>query len=385
MRFREAIKMKKKKALIVTWFSDSNFGQVLQAYAMQTIFRKLGFDTTILLYQPDMQNSNWLSYYSRNHTHFANSNHQLRQTLFEVFVRANLKFTHPCANLAEVKQILNQNQYDVFVCGSDQIWNPDCYDPVHYLDFGAEYKQPRIAYAPSICDESLIPLYGRTIDMMARSMEKVDYLSAREKTGCSIIHNLTGRTAFNVLDPTLLLPARTWFQFAYPFPRKRTYILCFFLGNIKTFEKDIQTIQQKRKIDDVIVIQNKSMEKSETFKTITSLEPKGFITLMKHASFVCTDSFHGTAFSINLHKQFFVFQRKVTGLKGKDLTYHNVHRVTDLLEILELNDRIIRHGEDSSSILKQADLDYTCIETKLRKQRKKSWAFLRNAVKENEL
>lgn len=81
----------------------------------------------------------------------------------------SFKKTYPCSNIEEVKKFLDKKDISICFCGSDQIWNPTCYDPVYYMDFGQEYKFSKVAYAPSIISKEQLKYYSTTLQKMKQS------------------------------------------------------------------------------------------------------------------------------------------------------------------------------------------------------------------------
>lgn len=216
-------------------------------------------------------------------------------------------------------------EFDAFVCGSDQVWNP--YYPqtsmIDFLQFAPEHQ--RIAIAPSIGISSL-PESRKEI--YRQWISSIPHLSVREDAGASIIRDLTGRQAKVLLDPTFGLTKEEWLSFAKK-PKtvpQKDFVFCYFLGNLtRSYVKRIKRFAKEQGYEIVDVCDVHDL-------TYYDVDPQEFVWLLANAKAVFTDSFHGTAFSVNLQKPFVVFDRveggasmssritsvlKKTGLEGR--------------------------------------------------------------------
>lgn len=214
--------------------------------------------------------------------------------------------------------------YDAYICGSDQIWNPSfCdMDDNYFLSFAPKNK--RIAYAPSF-GVSKIPSYAKR--EYKKRLEGITKISIREKTGAKIIKKLTNQDVPVVIDPTFLVSKEKWLEIANnsDIDLPSEYIVTYFIGiddYIKQYINEIKTKYPNYEIINLVFDQ-------------TNLGPCDFIKLISKAKFVFTNSFHGLAFAINLNIPFAV------GKTLKDFGGNSAFsRMEDLLEILELSDRI---------------------------------------------
>ena len=264
-------------------------------------------------------------------------------------------------------------QFDIFISGSDQIWNPNHLDSFYLLDFAANKK--KIAYASSIgvreIPENLKIVYSKYLQSYSQ-------IGLRETVGVNIVNELLGvKKAIKVVDPTFLLSSQEWRKLANlsKLEYKDNFLFCYFIGNRKRYEEYLKNVYLQSGCSKIIVFC--SMENSRTrFKSIPNiiyLKDSGmedFVYLISQAKIVCTDSFHATAISINLQKNFVEFLR----FNDKDGKSQN-SRITDILGRYELTNRIyspnnieylnaihyqkkmevLRHDiEDSVMFLKQA-------------------------------
>lgn len=186
------------------------------------------------------------------------------------------------------------------VAGSDQLWNPTSLyvDPMYYLRFAPKGK--RISFATSLGHDFIAPFNE---EKLKKWINEVDCISVREDSGVKLIKNLCGRTALHLLDPTLLLDGNTWRNYLAIPRQKSKYILAYFLDAPSEQAKQcIGRLKEKFQCE-VIAIPYEHTDMSYADKLVPS-GPLDFLSLVDNAEMVVTDSFHGTAFSINLHTPF---------------------------------------------------------------------------------
>lgn len=216
------------------------------------------------------------------------------------------------------------NDYEVFFCGSDQIWNPT-YSTTTEMAFLSFAKDRSIALAPSF-GLSFIP-----DDIKSKYKEWLNFikvLSVREKEGQKIIMDITGRESVLLLDPTMAIDVEKW-KYISKKPKTllpKNYILCYFLGEIdKAYYKSIEIFAKKKGLELVMLF---DIQKTEYY----TFGPDEVLYAIDHADYVLTDSFHGTVFSILFKKNFYVFDRKEGNLSMSS-------RIETLLNKFDLNDR----------------------------------------------
>lgn len=215
------------------------------------------------------------------------------------------------------------------MCGSDQVWNSAVFyvDPFYYLRFAPREK--RIAFAPSF-GRNYVPDYNRK--KIARYISELKCVSVRETSGAQIIKQLVNRDAVVLLDPTLLLNAEEWTSaLALNASADSAYLLAYFLDKPsgQTVEK-IKKISKKQKLK---IICLPYVFDEFDFGNPANAGPCKFVEYIKNAKFVCTDSFHGTAFSLNFNIPFYTFERNYKNA-GKQSA-----RIESLLEMTKQTDR----------------------------------------------
>lgn len=333
-----------KKIGIVTWFESENMGTNLQAYALYEKLHNLGYNVSLISY---FRYRSWgLSSQVKNlleklgvlnflRMNFGNAVSRKRKIRIYKFLHKNVK----------IERIYSRRQYlsllerfNIFISGSDQIWNPNCLDSFYLLDFAIDKK--KIAYASSI-GVSAFPEDMKNV--YSKYLGSYSYIGLRETVGVNMVNELLGiNKAIKVVDPTFLLSSHEWRKLAKlsRLEYKCDFLFCYFIGNRKEYECYLKNIYSKFKYSKIIVFC--SMENSETkFKSIPNiiyLKDSGmedFVYLINQAKIVCTDSFHATAISINLKKDFVEFLR----FDDMDNKSQN-SRIIDLLGRYKLTDRI---------------------------------------------
>lgn len=357
---------------LMTWYTYYNYGTSLQAVALNKAINKLGNRTVIIKYIPKgnvkkINNIKDISLKIKNKIYNQNVNSSERNMIFEKFLDANIRQTELCNTYAELKEL--NEKFDAFVCGSDQIWSPLVFDDKYFLSFADEYKI--ISYAPSMGSNKIENLI--IADKMKELISRFKYLSIREETGKKIIKDLTGKDAKVVLDPTLLLNKDEWKKFENVKVLNKInnkYILCYFLGDSNKYFKQIEKYAKNNNLTiyNLPVFKNKKINK---YNINENIGPAEFISLIKNAECVFTDSYHGTIFSINFNKKFYTYKR----FKDNDPKNQN-SRVLDILNKFELNNRLI----DNRLIINNDDIDYTNVNIKLKELRNDSINYLKQSL-----
>lgn len=333
-----------KKVGIVTWFESENMGTNLQAYALYKKLQNLGYDVSLISY---FRYKSWrLSSRIKNmfeklrilnflRMNFGSAISRKRKIRIYKFFRKNIKIER----IYSKKQYLDLlNKFDVFISGSDQIWNPNCLDSFYLLDFAINKK--KIAYASSIGVNSF-PDNLKSI--YAKYLKSYSKIGLRETVGVNMVNELLEtKTAVKVVDPTFLLSPNEWKELAKSskLRYKGDILFCYFIGNRKEYENYLMNIYQKSGCSQIILFcsMENSAIKFKSIPNIIYLKDSGiedFIYLIDQAKIVCTDSFHATAICINLQKDFIEFLR----FEDTDSKSQN-SRIKDILERYKLSNRI---------------------------------------------
>ncbi len=344
-----------KRVAILTRRAGYNMGSTLQAYAMYKMFNKLGYDVEILNYDEYARFLSWrikpfvFNIFNKipfiSHTKIVNKYFPLKHFFaqkqkFEEFESKYFPLSKKkYRNSSDLKKTIGK--YDVYVCGSDQIWSPMMYDPVFYLDFVP--KKPNIltiAYAPSlgVTDINAISVNAQ------RLIKNIQFISCREAEGAKILSKIVGYEIPVVLDPTLMINKDDWESIkAEQNLTHNNYILTYFLhtrfyqNNIPN--KFINKLKKQTGLK-VINIQMHNMEQIvNADEHIFNAGPADFLTLINNASFIVTNSYHCCIFSHIFSKHFFVFEKF---RKDNDKDDQNP-RLHTLLKIINKQEALIKN------------------------------------------
>ena len=371
-----------KQVGLMTWYQYENYGSVLQATALYYTVQKLGFQPKMIQYVPrgnrEVVPSNIISYYImkvinklRNYPNIIYTSTE-KSKLFSEFSKKIFTETTCVKTFPELAGL--NDVFDVFICGSDQIWSPLCFDENYFFPF-VEVERKLISYAPSLGISKIENLYIEK--KMKKLATRFAYLSCREEQGVQILRSLTGKKVEHVLDPTLLLNKEEWEILTGQDKNKKSikeaYILCYFLGNPHTYDSFVQQLSEKLQLP-FYVIPQYTWQKKEKHAVSFEIGPSEFLELLKNASFVCTDSFHGTIFSLNFNIPFYALRR----FKANEPKNQN-SRLESVLKKTSMYNRLVdyKNDIDEKEIL---NIDFTEANEVLENEKKHSLNYLRNAL-----
>ena len=371
------------KVAILTFIRAYNHGAVLQCYALHKKLRDLGIDNEVLDYNPTyfrkvynlehISKWRWFpgSYVERT-PKFIHMKWRLRKRNrnFGSFIQTNIRLSK--------KQFLSPEQinqgelsYQAYLVGSDQVWHPTMTegDPVFFADFPAAQKARKLSYAASF-GVSEIPDEFR--DEYIRRLQGWESYSVREESGAKILSDLLGIQSSQCCDPTLLLEKRDW-EIVMKKPKsKAPYILIYYVSACKKLIEKAKQLAAETGCKLVALTSAGSYEqlmgtyeKEHSIQCQNTAGPDEFLGLFSNAEYVLTDSFHGTVFSLMFHRPF---------LTLTDQGWAKNNRASDLLEYLELEDRILEH--EQAQIEKSVPWDQ--VDEKLREYRERSVDYLKH-------
>lgn len=371
---------------ILTFHNAHNYGAVLQAYALRTKLRTMGFDTYIInyrnqkiensykeklqvprekfsLYHPRMMLINLKITIKRYlDVRCAQPYWKHRVFAFERFINEVL-LEGNCKNIS--KESLKNLEIDVFICGSDQIWTSYLtggLDEVYFLDF--ETKAKKVVYGASRFG---IEFSGDEENFFESKLMNLYAISVREKSLAEKLSNICGRHIETVLDPTLLLTKEDYFCIEEKINITEDYVLAYFLVEDEMLMKCAEKVAELLRIKLIEIHYYKQRYKKDIQKKrkqIADCGPGQFLAYIKKARYVLTNSFHGVVFSVIYHKKFYA-------------VYNEDNRKDDLLNQLQLQER---HIFAETKIDISSDIDYFSSDKKLYEMRKKSILFLKNAL-----
>ncbi|MEY8688212.1 polysaccharide pyruvyl transferase family protein [Bacteroides sp. AN502(2024)] len=328
---------------ILTFHKTTNYGAILQAYALQKTLENEGFKVSII----DYHNNRIYGYYDyriRSCNHYKTMigkiiRYHYNKAIwlrFEAFRHKHIKLSPSCQTLNELQNV--ESVYNAVISGSDQVWNPNAI----FQDFDAyllgTVSCKKIAYAASAGNVMLWEKYLKTYWNL---LHRFDAISVREADMVHPVRELSQQEVTLVCDPTLLLEQSDWVSIEQNELNKSLpngYILVYFLGRNISVPTTALALQKKTGLP--IVSIGRKIKGAYRPK----VGPAGFLSLFHHATYILTSSFHGTVFSIQYQKPFLVF--------GNGAYNSRMHT---LLNHLNLQERLITNNCSIGSILSDID------------------------------
>ena len=360
------------KVGILTFHRASNYGAVLQAYALLKSVSGLGHDCSVVDYRSD--------YMEKLYGPFPFSNTNIKQKIgvvlnapvrisrkraFDKFRRSYLATSKPY-NASTVSEA--EKEYDAFIFGSDQVWNNKLNgDDANY--FGKFVNKACLyAYAASIgrIDDKIA--YKKMYSEMLKRFQKV---GIREQNGVMFYQEITQNQAREVIDPVLLLTDQTWKKLATKVGENKKYILLYHLQGGRTKVNECAHVLAKKTGLPIVDVQSWMKKYPHNVEINYNMSPEDFLGYILNAEYVVTDSFHCTAFAI-------IFGKKIWCRTDSMVSFEN-SRVGNLLLKMGLETRVI--PMDSAAWCYNEEIDYSKVWNKLELLREDSLSYLREMLK----
>lgn len=370
------------KVGLITFHGSHNYGSVLQAYATEKLVEKLGYDCEIINFRMKSQKE----YYSLLKTNYGlwtfgqdvlmlpiHGKRKERARKFEEFISNFHLSGRELSNYEDLKEV--SDKYDIYLTGSDQIWSnriPELvksdkdYTGVYFLDF-AEESKPRVAFSSSIGEINIEDLKKKK-----EWLDKFSQISTREKYGVDLLTKITGKDIKLTIDPTLMIDKSVWSELVgHERLIKEKYIFLYTLRGYKNGRLWAQALEDfsARTGLKFVCVSPFFPIKSKAALNVPEAGPKDFLNLIANAELVFTDSFHGTAFSINFNKPFYSF----TGTKAGD------NRKLEVMKLLGVEDRAIEKLDEIKSI-SDYSMDYSMCNENLGRLRNAGVKYLGDAL-----
>ncbi len=367
---------------------NNNYGSMLQSFATQKMLDGYGINYELLSYKkkytplfalkslPRFLNGViWQDKLNeRRKKKFLNKHPELKKEVSErtnAFNRFRENFfSAPIITYYGYNELQEQSKkYSAFIAGSDQLWSPSGL-PTNFYNLMFTYDDAiRISYASSFGVKK-IPWYQRR--RTKNYLNRIQFISCREESGSEIVKDLTNRDVPVVADPTILFTGDEWEQML---PSKRVqegqYIFSYILGTDKKYREEVLRLSKETGLPIVSIHQYVDADLDFGDVSVTDAGPAEFVDLIRNAEYVCTDSFHGSVFSILCHRKLVIFNRYSDNSSSSKNT-----RIDNLCGKLGLSDRRF-----SGDIIKDAkgDIDYSIIDNKLEDIRIESREYLEQA------
>lgn len=360
---------------LISYHREPNYGTMLQAYALaeaikqlnctceyidyyemnkRSLFRKILGGLFNKLYRILNLPERWeFDFFYR--TEFKKIRNKFKSFHSLYIPRSSKEFFHDT-----IYQI--EHEYDYFIVGSDQTWSKalnQLETNINFLQFVRDTNKKR-SYAPSIGTTTIDDIYK---ERLKKELFTFKYLSCRERPNCNFLSDLLGREVEYVLDPTLLLNSKDWDKIAATSIIPGDYILAYILGEKQCISDFAEKLGQEYNLPVYYILTRPYYLKKE--KLLDNVGPTEFLSLIKNAKYVITDSFHGSIFSINYKVNFYSFSKRVEGGDND--------RIITFLRELDLEER---YHEDSDMSVKP-NIDFDEVHIKLNLLRETSQRYLK--------
>ena len=374
------------KVGILTFHNAHNYGAALQAYALKMCIQKMGHDVTIVNYRnPKIEEQypkqlrpkftkkilnpkNWKQFvYDTIRGIYGQKAWSRQWTAFDQFITEKL--------LDNDNRLISINDFerlhkDIYILGSDQIWSSfltGTLDPVYFGKF--KKKEKVISYAASLANGKIAENEEKTfVDWV----KNIDTISVREEKLADQLRKLTGREIVTVVDPTLLLKADDYEKISRTerklpdgkLPTEEKYVFAYFVVEEKAVEECAKKVAGKLGLQ-LIELHYYHMPEIGAANQFADFGPGDFLTYIKNAEIVITNSFHGTVFSIIYGRPFYSVYKK----NG---------RVDNLLEFLQIPEKHVSSADEIDEI---TEIHYEDVHKRLAEYRESSLQFLRENLK----
>ncbi len=361
-----------EKVGIMTFHGADNYGAVLQAYALHEWLKKNGYTPEFIDYRSrayekyDLFRSNRykkrpvfavedLLNYTKN---------KARKNNFQAFRKEHLTISETVfTKEADLDAV--SDKYDWYICGSDQIWNPTInrgLDTAFLLNF-VKNNQKKIAYAPSL---GVDHLGNRDLIAIEEAIRSFHAVSVREEQGVDILQPYCNKKINCVCDPVFLLDESDYTSICKPAEGGK-YVFLYIVGSARQNRHIIsyaQKLAENKKMHVIYIIDGNKTLFHIKGENAFGCKVEKFLSLIKNAELVISNSFHATAFSVILKKQFVTFSKQGTS-----------SRMYNLLKEFKLLNRVF-----SNDLTIEEEIDFQYSNSIIEEMRKNAEAYLRAAL-----
>ena len=380
-----------KRIGIVAPHRYSNYGTLLQAYALSKVISDSGYDCEYISYSVAYKHSIFERIWNKikricgvapQSMQKSNGIDDLsfwRSEDFKPLVHASNQFYHQYIPHSECvynpKTIWKANgKYSKFIAGSDQTWSMEHYSDekgFNFLSFARRWKR-KYAYAPSLGTTHLTEEHKR---VLAKYLPSFRAISCRERSNSEELTRMLKREVTYVVDPTLLIGKKEWLRLANKvesLPNK--YILAYILGEKACISEFAEQIGKEKGIPVYYVLTRPKYLAMP--HCLTDMTPQQWIYAIAHSECVVTDSFHGSLFSMNLEKDFYTFYKR-EHVKN-DLNDND--RIMDLLSTYNLAERIMNDTWKEEGKFTYSSIDYAQVTPIVQDKVKASQEYLKRIL-----
>ena len=314
----------KKIGIITQYYNSSNFGGLLQAYALCQYLKMSGYSPKQIMYNQYLKKTDLTNYRNKylnyiikkynnllikinNKVHGVSNLQAQRRNSCKEF-RDSIPHTDRLYDESNIAECVKD--FDVFITGSDQVWRPSLFCPAFFLDFVDGSVKPKISYAASV-NSKLTD--SRIRDIYAKKLEDFTTISVREQRDVKVIQSITKQSVHWAIDPVFLLNKKQWNEKSQALGLSEPFVFCYYLGDGIKERKIAEQYAKKHGLKLVTIpymlMKYRKCDKLFGDIRLVDVSPNMFLSLINEAKYVFTDSFHASAFSIIFDKPFVVFSR----------------------------------------------------------------------------
>lgn len=345
----------------------SNYGGILQNYAMQVVLKRLGHEPWTI----DFLRFTWFDWFvvvakvtilkclGRKANYPQSPTKVQRQEIpLRRFARKYIQLTQPRVKSPN-RSILRSYGFDALLVGSDQTWRPMYNGKIYdmYLKLAEGMNVKRVTYAASFGTDQWEYTPEQEAEC-ARLAKQFDAISVREASGVGLCKEHFGVEAMHVLDPTLLLTADDYNELCKDIEKREPFVFAYILDMTEQKVAEIKAFAEAKGLPYFIKSADADVSGEDSIEL--------WLSYFRDAAYVITDSFHGTAFSINYNKDFFVFLNEQRGNS----------RFDSLLSLFNLKDRVVTSVNPEKTLI-----DWTEVNKLLNSERERCEKWLGNTLK----
>lgn len=372
---------------IITWHSGPNAGTFFQLYGLYKYIESKGHHVEVIDYhhvRSDLIARGWYYFVSqpfallkrkierkKSAIQFAvaeskfHNQIKLRDERFKTMY-SGMTFTKVVKTDADFAEL--NHQFDIFIVGSDQVWNATMLNRRYFLDYVSS-ERIKAAYCPSM-GSGVVLKHQRKV--FQRYLSDFDYISTRELRLKEILTPLLSKPVEHLLDPSMLYPRDKYWEMAH-LPEQfepNSYLLCYFLPKNDFQAEQARRFAKEHGLKLVVMAMHPYSFQVKDAEIYAAAGPQEFVGLIANAAVIFTSSFHCTIFSILFHKDVYVFAQKFTN-KVADTN----QRYIEQLKTYGMMHRYVHWGEEISQQHRQT-IDYEKVEAIFQQRLKDSYAFL---------
>lgn len=368
----------------LTWWRN-NYGSILQAYALQTVMNEFDHIDYEIINQYSEKVASVDNFLIKIRTlgmketlhrivwKFGTKKLRDRNLALQKFVDEMLRTSKKRYN-QEIMATANKD-YDGFICGSDQIWHPEltALNSIYWLTFVSQGKL-KIAYAPSIGVDQVTMEQKR---MIKNNLATFHAVSCREESGRRLLSSIMGADdCETVLDPTLLADRTVWDNICPPRKFSEKYVFVYLLRGTSQQRKFVERFAHEKHLK-IVTMPFLDYEHVDPYDRkfgdikYWDASPSDFISVIRHAEVVFTDSFHCMIFSCLYHRNFYLFPKI-----GK----HQMNRLTDLQNMFHISDRMLRNSTALEDLERMDSIDWNVVDNLIMEKRIESKNYLKKAL-----